>query len=423
MKTYTFPRGGITFEDSFAPPRGAKSTLAFLPGISVLPLVQHRAEGAYPVVNVGDRVEEGALVARSQGAGSSNIHSSIPGRVKKAVHWNPNEAAEERGKSNSALVVMLEGSFATLGKQKEDVFSWAELSVYEIRRLIRCLGVVDMDRSGLPLDALFDECGRGESVSLVIRAVFDDPYLAADLALLSEKPKAVAEGAVIAAKAAGAEDIVVAISKNEAELGAELLKHLDDYSNITTHLVAVSNKYPQKNRRELEIAVRQFEKIEDEDLGELVFLGPSTLLAIQEAVALKKSLIKRYVAIGGPAIVKPQVLLARIGTRVRDLINECGGFKAAPSLVTLGSPLQGRTIRDLDEPLAKTTYAVYAGLPEVLQGPACRFCIACGECRLVCPVGLNPEDLYKMSVSDRSVTQAFGDECVANASRCHGCGC
>jgi electron transport complex protein RnfC len=58
MKVYSFLLGGIRYTDSTVPPRDSSKT-AFLPGLSVIPLVQHIGSRANPVVTVGDRVGEG----------------------------------------------------------------------------------------------------------------------------------------------------------------------------------------------------------------------------------------------------------------------------------------------------------------------------------------------------------------------------
>lgn len=54
---------------------------AFVPTRIELPLRQHIGAPAAPVVNMGDMVTDGQLVAQAQGAISANIHSSVTGRV------------------------------------------------------------------------------------------------------------------------------------------------------------------------------------------------------------------------------------------------------------------------------------------------------------------------------------------------------
>jgi electron transport complex protein RnfC len=206
-------------------------------------------------------------------------------------------------------------------------------------------------------------------------------------------------------------------SQGEQELGEALLEEAKTYSNsIASSMVLVGSRYPQRNRRELELVLRLYEKREGVELGSLLILGPATLAAVHDAVKLRKPILNRYVAVGGSAVKRPQVMKVRIGTRIGDIFAECGGFVDKPQRIATGSPLLGRSVVDLDEPVIKTSYGVFAILRSQVGGVARRNCIACGECRTVCPIGLDPEELYK---------RAAGDEWPSpgRAVECHGCGC
>jgi electron transport complex protein RnfC len=109
----------------------------------------------------------------------------------------------------------------------------------------------------------------------------------------------------------------------------------------------------------------------------------------------------------------------RIGTRIGDLFEQCGGFIAPPERIATGSPILGRLVQDLDEPVTKTSYAVFALLRRQTGGGRSGSCISCGECRVVCPVGLDPEELYK-TAGISGGADAAGSVLV---KKCHGCGC
>jgi electron transport complex protein RnfC len=411
MKKYSFPWGGLSFEDMTVPPRNS-SVVAFLPGISVIPLVQHTGGRAYPIVSVGDFVGEGMLIGRGQGPGSANIHATVPGRVVRMVSWKMAE-----GHINDALVIRMEGTFERLGK-REEVFPWQGLATFELRRLIFEYGIVEMEGTGRPVSEMITALHfLTAPYTVVIRCVFDDPWLAADYVLCRERMKAVIEGSVITAIAAQATRIVVAVSDKEKELGAELCAEAASYG-FPLSMVPVSSRYPQRNRRELEYALRLFEKRESLNFGSLLFLGPATAAAVHDAVKLKKPILDRYVAVGGAAVKTPQVMKVRIGTRIGEIFAECGGFVDKPKRIATGSPLRGRAVADLDEPVVKTTYGVCALLEGQVGGAVVRNCIGCGECRIVCPVGLDPEVLFK-SIHTKQTKGPVWER----AGECHGCGC
>lgn len=410
MKIYSFPQGGIQFEDPTVPSRDSSVT-AFLPSVSVIPLIQHSGGRASPTVVVGDRVREGMLIGLGQGPGSANIHATVPGRVVRMVSWKTPE-----GYTNDALIIRMEGAFEKLGK-REEVFPWQGLSPVELRRIIADYGIVEMEMPGCPVSELIAGYKTvPDTLTLVVRCVFDDPWLAADYVLCRERLKAVVEGSAITAKAAGATRIVFAVSCREQNLGADFLAEADQW-NIPASLVLVGSRYPQRNRRELELVLRLYEKKETASLGTLLILSPATLAAVHDAVKLKKPILDRYIAVGGSAVKAPQVMRARIGTRLKEIFAQCGGFTGNPKRIASGSPIRGRLITDLDEPVIKTSAAFFALLNAQVGGERSRDCISCGECGSVCPVGLDPEELYKRSL----ISGKKGG--ISRAGECHGCGC
>ena len=418
-KVFSFPRGGISFEDYSVPPRD-KCVTAFLPSLSVIPLVQHSGGRAFPVVTVGEMVKEGMLIGRGRGPGSANVHATVPGRVIKIISWKASG-----GQTQEGIVIRMEGSFEKLGKRVE-YFPWEGMFPYDIQRCISEAGVVEMEGRGKPVSEMISSLRSApEPVTLVVRCVFDDPYLAADYLLCKERAADVAEGAAITARTCHVSKIIYAVSRVERELG-DLFLAAGEKWGIHTSVALVGSRYPQRNRRELELVLRNFGRREGLELGSMLILGPATLAAVYDAVKLRKPILERYIAVGGSALARPQVMKVRIGTRVGDIFAECGGFRGAPKKIAFGSPLLGRSIVNLDEPVTKTSYAIFALLEELRRGGMDgRFpeaCISCGECRNVCPVGLDPEELYKRTlVYGNSHPPLQGYQGVT--PECHGCGC
>ena len=411
MKIYSFPRGGITFEDPTAPLKNL-AVNAFLPALSVVPLGDSFAR-VYPVVPVGEMVKEGMLIGKSSGPGAVNVHAPVPGKVIRKIIWSDIDGIE-----NDALVIRMEGSFERLGK-KEEVLSWVGLSGYDLQRILSDHGIVEMENSGRPLSEMIS-AGRkdNEKLTLVVRCVFDDPWLVADYALCLDRIKAVIEGAVIVAKACmKVTQIIFAVSQKDKDLGDMLLEESRNWE-FPSALVLTGCRYPQRNNRELELALRIYEKKEGLDLGPLLILGPAVLAAAFDAVKYKKPILDRYVAVGGSAVKNPQIMKVRIGTRIGELIEQCGGFVETPHRIAIGSPLSGREIVYLDEPVRKTCYAIIAMSKSQAASNKHQNCINCGECRAVCPVGLDPQFIYK-----RIRTFAAGNAGDAFSASCHGCGC
>ena len=408
MKFYSFPRGGLSFEDPAVPIKESSET-AFLPVFSVIPLVQDSGGRAYPVVSSGETVREGMLVGRASGPRAANVHATVPGRVMRNTTWKDSE-----GRLIEALIIRMEGNFDRLGKH-EEIFPWHSMSSYEIQRVIAEHGVVEMEGSGKPLSEMLSAFrNSSEPLTLVVRCVFDDPWLVADYVLCKERLKAVVEGSFIAAKAGGrVSRIIFAVSRGDKNLGEALMAEAP-HSEIPCSMVLVGSRYPQRNHRELIHVLHSYCKKEGIEPGSMLILGPATLAAVYDAIKLKKPVLDRYIAVGGSAVKTPKVLKARIGTRLAEIFAECGGFIDIPQKIVKGSPLLGREVTDLNEPVVKTSFAVFAALKSSGGPENVRNCISCGECRSVCPVGLDPEELYK---------QAIRFQKAERAGECHGCGC
>ncbi|GAB1455522.1 hypothetical protein MASR2M48_08290 [Spirochaetota bacterium] len=74
------------------------------------------------VVSLGQEVREGQLLAKSAGKGSSNIHSPIPGIVRRIE-----KIQTPGGFESTTVLVSLAGSFSVLGKKPER-YLWKSLT-------------------------------------------------------------------------------------------------------------------------------------------------------------------------------------------------------------------------------------------------------------------------------------------------------
>jgi electron transport complex protein RnfC len=407
MKIYSFPKGGLSYDDPTSPAKTSVEN-AFLPALSVISL-GNKLMPVYPIVTIGETVREGMMIGRASRSGTANVHATVPGRIVKKVSWE-----DKNNNINDAFVIKMEGAFEKK-KKKDEVLSWNGLNGFDLQRIISDFGIVEMENKEKPLSDIISAARKKEKSALIIRCVFDDPWLAADYVLCRDRLNAVIEGAAIVAKSCMKVDqIVFAVSHHEKDLGERLLSEAQS-QKIPSSLVLTGSRYPQRNKRELELALRSYEKKENVSLGSLLVLGPAVLAAVYDAVVHKRPILDRYVAVGGSAVRKPQIMKIRIGTRIGDVIEQCGGFIEKPERILTGSPLSGREVRYLDEPVGKSCYAIVAMAKSQAAILPQQNCINCGECRVVCPIGLDPQNIYKL-IKSREIESA-------GKTGCHGCGC
>jgi electron transport complex protein RnfC len=278
-----------------------------------------------------------------------------------------------------------------------------------------------MEGEGKPICDIFSAYDTAQNnFTLVLRCVFDDPWLVADYCVCKERAVAVATGCILSAKASGADQICIAITKNDEEIG-NLIQGEIKKLGFDAGIAVLSGRYPQHSKEQIEKSLKL----------PVLIVCPSTAAAVYDAVVFNKPVLDRYVAVGGQAVRQPSVINVRIGARICDVFKECGGFLKEPDYLVIGSPLLGRSVESLNEPVLKNTSVVYADLAPkktkllnklrkklLFSLDTSAKCIGCGECRHVCPASLDPEELYKRKRSNK-----HDSSLIPVVMKCNGCGC
>lgn len=376
----TFRRGGISVDSSQEWDQPGRVENAFLPNGAVILLKQHAGGQSRCVVRRGEYVREGMVIGRADGPLSANVHSSIPGVVRD-IRVLP----LPEGGHAEAVVVALEGSFDRLGRRVER-YLWKSSGRNEILATLRDKGVVDTEAPGIPL---FDLLGDRRDIDLlVINAVECEPYLRSESCLLRDHASEVMEGIEILRKMLSPKRTVLAASREAALPPVPVAEGFPDVERVV-----LEPRYPQDMPAQLLEAI---DGVQGRKLAGATILKPSAAFAAYEAVTLAMPMVERYVSVGGGALKRPMVLKARLGTRIGDLIEECGGFSGPPARLVLRSALRGHSVHDLDTPITKTTSAVIALDAEEAGSRRRAPCIRCGRCRSVCPERLDPDMLFRL---------------------------
>ncbi|MBP7095750.1 MAG: RnfABCDGE type electron transport complex subunit C [Spirochaetia bacterium] len=381
---------------------------AYLPAIATIPLRQHLGPAARCVVKSGDRVEEGQAIGRAEGRDSADVHSPVPGVVRRV-----SRVRLAGGLECEAVEIALSGAFTRLGKPKR-LSPWRSMPRHEIVRTIRERGLVRAS-DGRPLaDALsvFEDEGPCELV--VITAVTGEPRNPIEALTLSRRREAVIEGFEMLCRVLSplsalavfdAEDLGLAASWDGAK-GAE---------GPPIQAYSVPRRYPQHLPGQLAAALAEAKVTAA--ATRTFFIQPSLLAEVYEAVAEGKPSLERCVLVAGGAVKTPSVLKVRIGTSIGALFEECGGFRIPPQRVVLNGALDGLACADLDVPVTKTTDMVLALTAEETRTRPERACIRCGACVDACPEGLDPMRLHKLYGSRR-----LSEMPAAGLSDCTLCG-
>ncbi|MBI4006348.1 MAG: electron transport complex subunit RsxC, partial [Gammaproteobacteria bacterium] len=154
------------------------------------------------------------------------------------------------------------------------------------------------------------------------------------------------------------------------------------------------------------------------DMG-IVCYNVGTIYAVYRAVMYGEPLISRIVTITGKAIKRPRNLEVLIGTPIRELVDQCGGYIDEVQHQLMGGPMMGFTLHGDNLPITKTANCIIAATAEEMPSPQpAQPCIRCGDCVAVCPVTLLPQQLYWYARSeDHDKLQAY------RLFDCIECGC
>ena len=153
------------------------------------------------------------------------------------------------------------------------------------------------------------------------------------------------------------------------------------------------------------------------DVG-CVVINCSTMANIGKYILTGMPLVERCITVDGASVKEPKIVVAPIGTALKDVFDFCGGFKEEPFAVLYGGPMMGVAVPDLSVPVLKQTNAILALTKKETSVPKETSCIRCGACVTNCPFGITPPAIvkaYKNKDYDAMVK--------AGAELCMECGC
>jgi electron transport complex protein RnfC len=98
---------------------------------------------------------------------------------------------------------------------------------------------------------------------------------------------------------------------------------------------------------------------------------------------------------------KPQNFEVLFGTPLKYLVLAAGGVKPKTTQFIMGGPMMGFNLPNDDVPITKAANCIIAASTGFLEpSQPVMPCIRCARCADVCPVSLQPQDLYWFAKSD-----------------------
>lgn len=390
-----------------------------IPKEVAIALSQHIGAPCKAVVKSRDEVSVGDMVGDVDSFIGAPVHASVNGKVGRErlvtlptgqhISALPIKAGEEQLPESEVFEDIYGGKWSTAAID--------ELDPKAIVEKIRDAGIVGHGGAAFPTFVKLMRNKDKPVDTLLVNGCECEPFLTADHRLMLEAPAPIVVGALIAAHAAGAENVVISLEDNKSD-AADALRKEAEGSGVK--IAVVKTHYPMGGEKQTVKAVLD-RKIPTGglplDVG-VVVVNVATVAAIARAVLRGKPVTHRIVTVTGAGIEVPKNVLAPIGASYQDLIDFCGGLKPIAARVVSGGPMMGFAIGDLSAPITKGTSGIVVLTEEDVKRSAETTCVRCGRCVDVCPLNLVPS---KMAMAARHADFELAKKYQIEA--CMECGC
>lgn len=410
----TFPIGGVH------PPENkltAASEIRYLPVPArvTIPVSQHIGTPATIVVNKGDSVKTGQVIAESKGFVSSNIHSSVSGKVIKT-----DTITDTSGYKQTAVFIDVEGDewVETIDRTKEIITEIKHTSE-EIIKLCLASGIVGLGGATFPSHVKLTVPSGKKCEYLIINGVECEPYLTSDHRLMLERGEEILIGVSILMKALRVDKAMIGIESNKPDAIDHLTNLSQAFPGIEVYGLKV--KYPQGAEKQLIRALAKREVPSGRlpiDVNTVVH-NVGTAFAVYEAVQKNKPLFERVVTITGKSVPEPGNYFVRIGTPVKDLIEAAGGLPDDTGKIVSGGPMMGKALSSTDVPVVKGTSGIVLFPEEQSVRMESMPCIRCAKCVQACALNLEPYLL--MTLSEMGLFERAEKERITDCMECGSC--
>lgn len=388
MRTLARFPGGVHPEEHKSESSSRPIHASFIPKKLVIPMRQHLGQPAKPIVNVGDRVLKGQIIAAADGYVSTAIHASSSGLVIEIAQAG---VAHPSGLTDLCISIETDGKDEWVAHQ---ALAWQDMDPAALRGHVRDLGLAGLGGAVFPSSIKLDPAGGPAIHTLILNGGECEPWITCDDALMRERAADILRGAHIMQRLLGSPALMVGIEDNKPEAIAAM-QAAATALNIPAEIIAMPTLYPGGGGKQITKILTNLDTPSGErttDIGVQVF-NIATAYALARAILHGEPLISRIVTVTGH-VLKPQNYEVLIGTPMYELVIHAGEREGATGII-MGGPMMGFDVPVLNVPVVKASNCVLVKSAALFPPkPPEMPCIRCTQCVEVCPAILQPQALY-----------------------------
>mgnify|MGYP000143384282 CR=1 FL=1 len=303
----------------------------------------------------GDRVYVGTKVADSAAYVSVPIHSSVSGTVKEI------KKSLCRRQAVDAVIITSDG----LMEHDPAVCPPPEIKTkQQLTDAARASGLVGLGGAGFPAHVKLNVPRTKKIDTLIVNVAECEPYITSDHREALENGKNVLAGIYKIKEILDVHRVIIAIEDNKPDAIEALTRIADDPKmdpNDEVRVLKLHASYPQRGKGAG--AGGNGRKVPagglPADVGCLVMnIGSVSFLASYMRTGMP--LTMKRVTVDGSAVQNPQNVIVPIGTKIREVMEFCGGYKEEPQKLIMGGPMMGVAVTTDELPVLKQNNGLLA---------------------------------------------------------------
>lgn len=342
-------------------------------------------------------------MAKASGFISANIHASVSGTVAEIGTYPALNGSPVR-------CIVIENDFTDDTALLYD--TPPEQTKEQIIQAAADAGIVGMGGATFPTHVKLSP--REKIDTVLINGAECEPYLTADHRLMMEFSDGVTEGALLIAKAVGAEKVIIGIEGNKPEAVKKMREAAAKHENVSVQVLP--KRYPMGSEKQLiySLTGRVVASCALPSSVGVVVQNVSTANAMYMAVVCSCPVTERITTVVAPGFKTGYNLSLRIGTRITDIMKYLQIEPESVAKVISGGPMMGMAVPDSAAAVTKGSSGILLLDEKSARLPQESPCIRCSRCISVCPMGLMPVmlDSYERSGNIEECDRYRAADCI-----------